>query len=56
MCSPCPEKNGWWLLSQMDSDEDGMTWGDVGRIYYGPPRQALAARDFSQTIAQLQCT
>lgn len=46
----------WWLLLQVDSDENGMTWGDVGRIFYGLPRQALAARDFSQTIADLQCT
>ena len=46
----------WRLLLQVDSDENGMTWGDVGRIYYGLPRQALAARDFSQTIAELQCT
>jgi len=46
----------WRLLLQVDSDENGMTWGDVGRIYYGLPRQALAARDFSQTLAELQCT
>jgi hypothetical protein len=46
----------WRLLLQVDSDENGMTWGDVGRIYYGLPRQALAARDFSRTIAELQCT
>ena len=46
----------WRLLLQVDSDENGMTWGDVGRIYYGLPRQALAARDFGQTIAELQCT
>jgi len=46
----------WRLLLQVDSDENGMTWGDVGRIYFGLPRQALATRDFSQTIAELQCT
>jgi uncharacterized protein YwqG len=46
----------WRLLLQVDSDENGMTWGDVGRIYYGLPRQALEARDYSQTIAELQCT
>jgi uncharacterized protein DUF1963 len=46
----------WRLLLQVDSDENGMTWGDVGRIYYGLPREAFAARDFSQTIAELQCT
>jgi uncharacterized protein YwqG len=50
------EEIDWRLLLQVDSDENGMTWGDVGRIYYGLPRQALAARDFSQTIAELQCT
>jgi Domain of unknown function (DUF1963) len=49
-------RTDWRLLLQVDSDVNGMTWGDVGRIYYGLPRQALAARDFSQTIAELQCT
>jgi uncharacterized protein YwqG len=46
----------WRLLLQVDSDENGMTWGDLGRIYFGLPRQALAAWDFSQTLAELQCT
>ena len=46
----------WRLLLQVDSDENGMTWGDFGSIYYGLPRQALVARDFSQTIVELQCT
>jgi hypothetical protein len=46
----------WLLLLQVDSDVNGMTWGDVGRIYYGLPRQALAARDFSLVLAELQCT
>ena len=46
----------WRLLLQVDSDENGMTWGDVGRIYFGLPRQAFAARDFNQIIAELQCT
>jgi uncharacterized protein YwqG len=50
------QKTDWRLLLQVDSDENGMTWGDVGRIYYGLPQQALAARDFGQTIAELQCT
>ena len=50
------EETDWRLLLQVDSDENGMTWGDVGRVYYGLPRQALSARDFSQTIADLQCT
>jgi hypothetical protein len=50
------QKIDWRLLLQVDSDKNGMTWGDVGRIYFGLPRQALAARDFSQTIAELQCT
>jgi hypothetical protein len=49
-------KIDWRLLLQVDSDENGMTWGDLGRIYFGLPRQALAARDYSQTIAELQCT
>jgi hypothetical protein len=50
------EETDWRLLLQVDSDDNGMTWGDVGRTYYGLPRQALAARDYSQTIADLQCT
>ena len=50
------QKIDWRLLLQVDSDENGMTWGDVGRVYYGLPRQALSARDFSQTIADLHCT
>jgi hypothetical protein len=50
------QKVDWRLLLQVDSDVNGMTWGDVGRIYYGLPRQALAARDFGQTVAELQFT
>jgi uncharacterized protein YwqG len=50
------QATNWRLLLQVDSDLTGMTWGDVGRIYCGLPRQALAARDFSQIIAELQCT
>ena len=50
------QKTDWRLLLQVDSDENGMTLGDVGRIYYGFPRQSLAAREYSQTIAELQCT
>lgn len=46
----------WRLLLQVDSDVNGMTWGDVGRIYFGLPRGVLAVRDFSGVYAELQCT
>lgn len=50
------QASDWRLLLQVDSDENGMTWGDVGRIYFGLPRQALALHDFSRVYAELQCT
>ena len=50
------QETDWRLLLQVDSDENGMTLGDIGRLYDGLPRQALAVRDFSQTLAELQCT
>lgn len=46
----------WCLLLQVDSDDTaGMIWGDVGRLYYMIPRQALAQRDFSQVWLIMQC-
>jgi uncharacterized protein YwqG len=59
--SPAPavgtvEETDRRLLLQVDSDENGMTWGDIGRIYFGLSRDTLAVRVFSQTIAELQCT
>jgi hypothetical protein len=50
------QKADWRLLLQIDSDENGMTWGDLGRIYYGLPQQSLMARAFSHVYAELQCT
>lgn len=46
----------WRLLLQVDSEDEPMVWGDVGRIYFGIPREALARRDFTRTCLVLQCT
>ena len=32
-----------------------MMWGDVGRLYFWIPREALEACDFSQVWMELQC-
>ncbi|WP_061214419.1 DUF1963 domain-containing protein [Syntrophomonas wolfei] len=47
----------WILLMQVDSDEsnNGMMWGDCGRLYFWIPRQALREKDFQQVWTILQC-
>jgi uncharacterized protein YwqG len=50
----------WRLLLQVDSDdtEDGLgpMWGDCGLLYFWIEKQKLAAQDFSNTCAILQCS
>ncbi len=51
-----PGAHNWQLLFQLDSEEDlGMFWGDVGRLYFWIPQDALKARDFEQVWLILQC-
>lgn len=48
----------WTLLLQLPSDEDdgpGWMWGDVGRLYYWTPLQALQAKRFEDCWLELQC-
>lgn len=46
----------WQLLFQLDSEEDlGMFWGDIGRLYFWIPQDALKARNFNQAWLILQC-
>lgn len=46
----------WILLLQVDSDDNaGMMWGDLGRLYYWIPRDALTAHDFDKVWLILQC-
>mgnify|MGYP001286141600 CR=1 FL=1 len=49
--------NDWQLLLQIDSDQAaGMTWGDVGRIYYWIRKEDLQAANFDSTWMILQCS
>ena len=46
----------WCLLMQVDSNEEnGMMWGDVGRLYLWITREDLAARRFENCWLVLQC-
>ncbi len=46
----------WELLLQIDSDPNAsMMWGDVGRIYYWTPGDALRRHDFDTTWMISQC-
>lgn len=46
----------WILLFQLDSEsEAGMTWGDVGRLYFWIRKDDLKNRNFDDTWMILQC-
>jgi uncharacterized protein YwqG len=46
----------WELLLQIDTEDDArMMWGDVGRIYYWIPREALQQKNFESAWMTLQC-
>jgi uncharacterized protein YwqG len=50
------EPEGHLLLLQLDSDDDArMMWGDVGKLYFWLPEEALAARRFDEMTMELQC-
>jgi len=55
---PYSEEDGgdWTLLLQVDSDKSlGVSWGDVGLLYFWIRRQDLAAQQFENCWIQLQC-
>jgi uncharacterized protein YwqG len=46
----------WRLLFQLDSDDfSNMMWGDVGKLYFCLPHDALAAQRFEEGVMILQC-
>jgi uncharacterized protein YwqG len=52
-----PSIPNWRLLLQVDSNEEdcGMTWGDLGRIYFWIRKDDLANRRFDKSWFILQC-
>jgi uncharacterized protein YwqG len=51
-----PDAISWNLLLQIDSEEEiGMTWGDVGRIYFWIHEDDLIKKDFNNVWLVLQC-
>ena len=50
-------KEDWVLLLQIDSDDDndGMMWGDMGKLYYWIRKQDLREQDFDSGWFILQC-
>lgn len=51
-----PGAEHWRLLLQLDSDSTlGMTWGDVGHLYFWIEQERLQRRDFSNVWLVLQC-
>lgn len=55
--APLAKNSGRWnLLMQVDSNEDnGMMWGDLGRLYLWITSEDLAARKFENCWLILQC-
>jgi uncharacterized protein YwqG len=52
-----PNAVDWRLLLQVDSNEDenGMMWGDVGRLYFWIKEHHLLAKNFDKSWVILQC-
>lgn len=51
-----PNAQNWRLLLQIDSnDENGMMWGDVGRIYFWIKKDDLLNKEFDKSWIILQC-
>lgn len=51
-----PDALNWRLLLQIDSnDEIGMSWGDLGRIYFWIREEDLLNRNFDNVWTILQC-
>lgn len=51
-----PNAKKWRLLLQIDSNEEnGMMWGDVGRLYFWIKRDDLLNKDFDKSWFSLQC-
>lgn len=51
-----PGMKNWELLLQVDSNEGlGMTWGDIGRIYFWIEKDKLKQLDFSNVWLVFQC-
>ncbi len=52
-----PKAADWLLLLQVDSNEaeNGMIWGDAGRLYFWIKKQDLLARNFDKIWCVLQC-
>jgi hypothetical protein len=47
----------WKLLVQMDSDDDlGVTWGDVGMLYFWIRHEDARQKNFDSTWVVLQCS
>lgn len=51
-----PDREGWRLLMQIDSEEEiGMVWGDAGRVYLMIRRDDLTKARFDRVQLNLQC-
>ncbi|HTW78741.1 MAG TPA: DUF1963 domain-containing protein [Terracidiphilus sp.] len=52
-----PGAPDWQLLMQFDSDESrlGWMWSDAGRVHFWARMQQIAAVDFTDSWAILQC-
>lgn len=51
-----PNAKNWRLLLQIDSNEEnGMMWGDVGRLYFWIKKDDLLNQNFDKSWFSLQC-